>query len=55
MAYASTETLAEFSAKYIRLYELMTGLEFEKPAADESIRNRVEASLAKVLPEYFSK
>ena len=49
------ETLAEFSAKYIRLYELMTGLEFEKPAADESIRDRVEASLAKVLPEYFSK
>ena len=49
------DTLAEFSAKYIRLYEKVTGLEFQKPATDTPIRDRVEASLAKALPEYFSK
>ncbi|MBT8002212.1 MAG: phosphoribosylaminoimidazolesuccinocarboxamide synthase, partial [Rhodospirillales bacterium] len=49
------ETLAEFSAKYIRLYEQVTGLDFQKPKAGEPIRGRVEASLTKALPEYFSK
>jgi phosphoribosylaminoimidazole-succinocarboxamide synthase len=47
------ETLAEFSGKYIRLYEQVTGQPFQRPAADESVRDRVEASLKKVLPDYF--
>ncbi|MAI10873.1 MAG: phosphoribosylaminoimidazolesuccinocarboxamide synthase, partial [Rhodospirillaceae bacterium TMED167] len=48
------DTLAEFSAKYISLFEQVTGLSFEKPGGDISVRDRVRAALAKELPEFFT-
>ena len=48
------DTLAEFSGKYIRLYEQVTGQAFQPPAIGEPVRDRVEASLKKALPDYFS-
>lgn len=47
------ETLIEFSEKYIKLYELVTGQKFEKPAIDVPVRQRIESNLAKAFPEYF--
>jgi phosphoribosylaminoimidazole-succinocarboxamide synthase len=47
------ETLIEFSNKYIALYERVTGLEFEKPDASVSVRDRIRDALARELPEYF--
>ena len=47
------DTLMEFSDKYVRLYELVTGQKFEKPAADISVRERIEKNLAEAFPEYF--
>ncbi|MEQ8195195.1 MAG: phosphoribosylaminoimidazolesuccinocarboxamide synthase [Rhodospirillales bacterium] len=46
-------TLVEFSDKYIALYETVTGLAFERPALDRSVRERVRDNLKKVFPEYF--
>ena len=47
------ETLLEFSAKYVKLFEQVTGQTFEKPATDRSVRDRVRENLAKALPDYF--
>mgnify|MGYP001156668835 CR=1 FL=1 len=46
-------TLNEFSAKYISLFEQLTGLRFEKPSQAISVRERIRDALAKELPEYF--
>ena len=43
----------EFSEKYIRLYEQVTGQTFIKPNLDISVRDRIHANLAKALPSYF--
>lgn len=48
-----TETLIEFSGKYIALFEAVTGLTFESPDPSISVRERVRDALAKELPEYF--
>jgi phosphoribosylaminoimidazole-succinocarboxamide synthase len=47
------ETLIEFSEKYIRLYEQVTGRKFERAALDTPLRERIRAALAKELPQYF--
>jgi len=49
------ETLIEFSEKYIKLYETVTGQSFIKPDMSISVRDRIRDSLAKELPEYFAK
>lgn len=48
------ETLLDFSAKYVRLYEQVTGLTFEVPDPATPVRDRIRANLAKAFPEYFS-
>ena len=48
------QTLHEFSGKYIKLYELVTGKLFEKPVHSEPVRDRIKSSLVAELPEYFS-
>jgi len=48
------ETLLEFSDKYIKLFELVTGEAFEKPDPLISVRDRIEKALAEEIPEYFS-
>lgn len=47
------ETLIEFSEKYIRLYEQVTGTKFERASLDTPLRERIRAALAKELPDYF--
>ena len=47
------ETLIEFSGKYVKLYEKVTGLGFEKPDRKTSVFERIRACLAEILPEYF--
>ena len=47
------DTLAEFSAKYIKLFEKVTGQCFEKPREAISVRDRVRAALERELPEFF--
>jgi phosphoribosylaminoimidazole-succinocarboxamide synthase len=47
------ETLITFSEKYIRLYELVTGRNFQKPTPGKSVRDRVEANLRAAFPGYF--
>ena len=47
------ETLLEFSAKYVKLFEQVTGQTFQRPAMDCSVRDRVRENLAKALPDYF--
>jgi phosphoribosylaminoimidazole-succinocarboxamide synthase len=47
------ETLMEFSAKYVRLYEQVTGQAFDVPPTNQSVRDRILENLAKSLPEYF--
>ncbi len=49
-----TETLMEFSSKYVKLFELVTGQSFKKPATDRPVRDRVRENLAKALPGYFT-
>ena len=48
-----TETLLQFSEKYIKLYELVTGQSFEKPTLSVTVRDRIKSVLAAELPEYF--
>ena len=48
------ETLLQFSEKYIKLYELVTGNLFEKTALSVSVRDRIKSNLGQELPEYFS-
>ncbi len=47
------ETLREFSGKYVALYEAVTGQAFEYAGDGASMRERVQANLARELPEYF--
>lgn len=47
------ETLMEFSGRYITLYERLTGRAFERPRADQPVKERIRAALARALPEYF--
>ena len=47
------ETLIEFSNKYVRLYEQVTGKEFASPTAGQAVRERIRASLVAAFPEYF--
>jgi phosphoribosylaminoimidazole-succinocarboxamide synthase len=47
------ETIIEFSEKYIRLYEQVTGQTFVKPDRNVSVRDRIHKNLASVLPTYF--
>jgi phosphoribosylaminoimidazole-succinocarboxamide synthase len=47
------ETIVEFSGKYIRLYETVTGRKFERQPLDKPVRARVEANLKKAFPQYF--
>jgi len=47
------ETLIEFSEKYIRLYEQVTGTKFQRASLDTPLRERIRAALAKELPAYF--
>jgi phosphoribosylaminoimidazole-succinocarboxamide synthase len=42
-------TLADFSARYIRLYEQVTGQKFEAPATGQSIRARVAENLRRAI------
>lgn len=46
-------TIEEFSARYITLYETVTGRAFVRPADDVPVRERVRTNLARALPEYF--
>jgi len=46
------DTLADFSARYIQLYEQITGKAFQAPATDRSIRARVEENLRRAFPEF---
>ncbi|MDP6427011.1 MAG: phosphoribosylaminoimidazolesuccinocarboxamide synthase [Rhodospirillales bacterium] len=48
------ETLIEFSGKYVALFETVTGRKFEHAAADVPLRDRIHASLAREIPEFFS-
>ncbi|MEX2617474.1 MAG: phosphoribosylaminoimidazolesuccinocarboxamide synthase [Alphaproteobacteria bacterium] len=48
------ETLQDFSGRYIRLYEKVTGLRFERPPPGVSVRDRIENNLRRALPEYFA-
>lgn len=47
------ETLIEFSAKYVTLYETVTGLPFEPGDVTQPVRERIRAALAREFPEYF--
>ena len=47
------ETLMEFSGRYIALYERVTGRAFQRPRADQPVKERIRAALARALPEYF--
>ena len=47
------ETLLEFSAKYVKLYEQVTGRRFQRPAFDRPVKERIRDNLKKVFPEYF--
>jgi len=47
------DTLTEFSAKYISLFEQVTGRSFEKPGGEIPVRERVRAALEKELPDFF--
>ena len=48
------ETLQDFSGRYIRLYEQVTGRTFERPPTGVSVRDRIESNLRRALPEYFA-
>lgn len=48
-----SDTLAEFSGKYIRLYEQVTGRTFEPSEPDLAPRQRIEKNLRRAFPEYF--
>ena len=47
------DTLIEFSGKYVKLYEQVTGQTFVKPDASVPIRERIRACLEQTFPEYF--
>ncbi|MBM3732345.1 MAG: phosphoribosylaminoimidazolesuccinocarboxamide synthase [Acidimicrobiia bacterium] len=45
-------TLAEFSAKYVRLYEQVTGQEFAPVEPELPVRERIERNLKRAFPEF---
>ena len=47
------DVLLEFSAKYVRLYEQVTGQTFKYPPTDVTPKDRIEAALKAALPEFF--
>jgi phosphoribosylaminoimidazole-succinocarboxamide synthase len=47
------ETLVEFSGKYIRLYEQVTGETFQPAEPEIPVRARIEKNLRRAFPEYF--
>jgi len=47
------ETLMEFSARYVRLFETVTGQSFQYPDPEMPVRGRVRAALERTFPEYF--
>ena len=46
-------TLIDFSNRYVRLYETVTGKTFEPPPPDRPVRERIRDSLAAAFPDYF--
>jgi phosphoribosylaminoimidazole-succinocarboxamide synthase len=48
------DTLIEFSGKYVKLFEQVTGQTFEKPDASTPVRERIRACLECTFPEYFN-
>lgn len=48
-----SDTLIEFSSKYIQLYERVTGQKFEKQDLNQSVRDRISGHLKTAFPEYF--
>ncbi len=46
-------TLLEFSRKYVRLFEQVTGQTFAHAPMDRPVIERIRENLAKALPEYF--
>ena len=47
------ETLTAFSARYVRLFETVTGRSFDYPDPAIPVRERVRGALAKAFPQYF--
>ena len=47
-------TLIEFSEKYIKLFERVTGKAFEKPDLSISVRDRIRNAISEELPEFFA-
>ena len=47
------DTLLEFSSKYVRLFEQITGQTFAHAPMDRPVIERIRENLAKALPEYF--
>ena len=47
------ETLMEFSARYVRLFETVTGQSFAYPDPNLPVRDRVRTALERAFPEYF--
>ena len=47
------DTLLEFSGKYVRLYEQVTGQTFAHSPMDRPVIERIKENLAKALPEFF--
>jgi phosphoribosylaminoimidazole-succinocarboxamide synthase len=47
------DTLLEFSSKYVRLFEQVTGRTFAHAPMDRPVIERIRENLAKALPEFF--
>ena len=47
------DTLLEFSGKYVRLFEQVTGQTFAHSPMDRPVIERIKENLAKALPEFF--
>lgn len=47
------DTLQEFSNKYVKLYELVTGQKFDVPEQDVTVYERIKTNLSKALPDFF--
>lgn len=48
-----SETLIEFSNKYVSLFERVTGQKFERTDPKVPVRDRIRTALAEALPKYF--
>ena len=47
------ETIIDFSSKYVKLYEQVTGNTFVPPDGSQPVRNRIAANLRQAFPTYF--